>query len=326
MQLPVAPGEKYGLIALDAATDLDEPLDLGAGFFAIPRGAVQLPDYWKEWIGSIQADAIEHAGLVLLAKRTSEHPGVIDEDNIFVGRRVDNLLWGVLAVDNLRTEGEGMKLTGANIDGKIDVRQQARTLLVIHPRGLITKRISQEHLKDAAVLAFNLGKFLALPGMRRLKLAVRTFMSTFSESDLGQRIHQFVRVVSDGITHSWGNDEFKTKSTLLVKESDAETCRELYVMRSNAEHFNLPDAGLHPVPTRGSLVRGYRRAHEAEALARHCIARLIRRSQLWPEFDDDRIDAFWSKPFEERKVLWGEQLDLSAAMADFDPASVPDEG
>jgi hypothetical protein len=125
--------------------------------------------------------------------------------------------------------------------------------------------------------------------------------------------------------HSWGNDEFKTKSTLLVKDSDAETCRELYVLRSNAEHFNLPDSGLHPLPTRGSLVRGYRRAHEAEALARHCIARIVRRSQLWAEFDDDRIDAFWSKPFEDRVALWGDQLDLSAAMAGFEPANVPAE-
>src|SRR5437870_2301348 len=209
MNLPVALGEKYGLIALDAATEVDEPLDLGAGFFAIPRGAVQLSDYWKEWIGSIQTDAIERAGLVLLAKRTSDHPDVIDGDNIIVGRRVDNLLWGLLAVDNLRTEGEGTRLTGANVDGKIDVRQQARTLMVIHPRGLMTKRISQEHLKDAAVLAYNLGNLLARPGMRRVKLALGTFMKAFSENDLGQRIHQFVRVVSDGITHSWGNDEFK---------------------------------------------------------------------------------------------------------------------
>ena len=124
MNLPVALGEKYGLIALDAATEVDEPLDLGAGFFAIPRGAVQLSDYWKEWIGSIQTDAIERAGLVLLAKRTSDHPDVIDGDNIIVGRRVDNLLWGLLAVDNLRTEGEGTRLTGANVDGKIDVRRR----------------------------------------------------------------------------------------------------------------------------------------------------------------------------------------------------------
>jgi hypothetical protein len=48
MTLPIARGEKYALIALDAGTELREAVDLGDGCVALPGGAFELPPHWKE--------------------------------------------------------------------------------------------------------------------------------------------------------------------------------------------------------------------------------------------------------------------------------------
>src|SRR5690242_8356736 len=57
--LPVGSGEKYALIALNAATDIQSALDHGGGFSALPRGSIVLPEHWKQWLGSTRSERIE---------------------------------------------------------------------------------------------------------------------------------------------------------------------------------------------------------------------------------------------------------------------------
>jgi hypothetical protein len=61
MTLPIARGEKYALIALDAGTELRDALDLGDGCVALPGGAFELPPHWKEWLGTIKSEAVQRA-------------------------------------------------------------------------------------------------------------------------------------------------------------------------------------------------------------------------------------------------------------------------
>jgi hypothetical protein len=94
MKLPVNPGEKFALIALNAATTITEPLDLGDGLHALPEASVEVPDRWRGWIGSIKADIIERAGLFILAKRQAKEPDVRDGDDDALRHQVNNLYWG----------------------------------------------------------------------------------------------------------------------------------------------------------------------------------------------------------------------------------------
>jgi hypothetical protein len=329
MNLPVPPNHKYGLIALDGAAAFEQPIDLGNGYFALARRLVELPAHWKEWLGTVRTDRIERAGLVLLATVPTERPEDIDADNDLAGRRVDNLFWGLLAAGHLRFEGEGTRLTGAHGAGGIDVRQESGTMLVVRLRGINTSHVSEADCRRAALLAEQVTTLLGSPGMLRLKLALRTFMVGFSEYDLGERIHQFVRAMADGIANSWRNDEFRRKSALFVgdRDDDLETCRELYMMRSNAEHFNEPDERIEPrLPVREGLLRGYRRALQSEFLARYCFTRVLERPSLWQYFvSKDRLDDFWNLDPTVRAELWGPPMDLAAALSPFDPSVVPDE-
>ncbi len=192
---------------------------------------------------------------------------------------------------------------------------------------MLTERITADHLRRAAGLAANLKDLFTDRRMLRMRLAVNTFLLAFSEDGLPGRIHQFVRAV-DGLTRVTrrGRTRFKERCELFVGREQAEVCYELYVIRSNVEHFQDPSAELPDLDGREDIVRGYRRAHEAEALARYCLAHLIEDRRLWAHFADDQIDLFWAKPADERERVWGARLDLAAAVALFNPAYVPNEG
>jgi hypothetical protein len=328
MNLPVAPGEKYTLIALDSATTIKQPVDLHDDFFALPHGSVTVPDYWKEWIGSIDARQVESAGLVILAKAPARAPDVLDDETQVLEHRVGALYWALLDVGHLRFEGTGAQLSGANVGGKLEVKRHGPTQVIQRMPGMWTLPVTEDHLRRATALAVSLLELFRRPGMRRLKRAVSTFMNGFEHHDVGDRVHQFVRVVGDGFTRESGREQFRTNARLFVStEQAAEACSQLYRMRNNAEHFNEPDTNVEPpLSPRESFVRAMKRAHEVEAVARYCLSRFLERRQLWSYWDSDEgVSAFWGLAQEQRRALWGAPLVLEEAVAGFDPQLVRDE-
>ena len=326
MSLPVAPGEKYALIALNAATEIREPVDLGDGQLALPRGAFELPTHWKEWLGTLKAKAVERASLKLLVRAPSERPAVLDAENEQLQQRIGSLYWGLLAAGKVRVSGAGIQLTGSHGGEGIDVRQVGDLDPVISMDGVLAKRVTEAHLRRAAMLAKGLAHLFEDARMLRMRMAVNTFLRAASAPQLRDRIHQHVRVV-DGLTRViWGGrTKFKERCRTFVPPDQTDACWEMYVIRCNVEHFQDPSQDLPPLPRREDLLRGYRRAHEAEALARDCMARLLLNESLWQHFADDQINAFWARPEPERAAIWGKTFDLAAAMALFRPDHIPGE-
>ena len=317
------------MIAVDGSSEIKEVIDLKDGFFALPGGGFKLPAHWREWIGTIESEQIENrTGLLLLAKCASDRPDVLDAENQRLQRRSQWLYWGLLASGRHWVEGAAIQLTGAYAGNEVSVRQKGRMLPVLTLRAMQPSRVQEHDLRRAASLARKLGELLARPGVRRAQRALRTFWAGLGETDLGERIHQFVRVVSDGFAKARGRADFQVRSAAFVGTDANETLRQLYLMRNNAEHFNEPDLGLEPVlPVRESLERAYKRALQAEALARHCVARFVENPDLWQHFaNEDKVDALWTHPQEELARLWGAPLDLDAAVAAFRPEGVQDEG
>lgn len=326
MTLPIALGDKYALIVLDAGTEIREQVDLGNGLLALPRGAFELPPHWKEWLGTIRTESVERAHLKLIATAPSASPAVLDAENQHLQRRVSNLYWGLLAAGRVSVSGSGTQLTGSHREDGIDVRQVGNLDPIISVYGVLADRVTEDHLRRAAALADGLAHLFADPRMLRMRIAVNTFLRAASVPQLADRIHQYVRVV-DGLTRVTrrGRDRFKERCRTFVAPGSVDACYEMYVIRSNVEHFQDPSQDLPSLARREDLLRGYRRAHEAEALARHCMAHLLSNERLWDHFADDRVDAFWAKPEVERAAIWGAPLDLGLALADFRAEHIPDE-
>lgn len=326
MKLPVAPGEKYGLIALNCHTDIESVVNLGNGLWVAPKGALELASHWKEWLGSIRTRSLLEADVLLLATGATEQPEVLDGDNQELLRRVDALYWGLLGATPLHISGQGMRITGANVTGSIEVRSASQLNMTFNMRGLPNGSVTREVAVHASKLAVNLTELLATPGVRRLKMAVSTFMKAFWERDNSEAIHQFIRAV-DGVTRAWNKDQFRDRCATFVEGAGLPICRELYIMRSNAEHFREPDVLLPAVPATKAYMRSWRRPAEAQMLARHCMTRLVERKALWTELTDSKGESFWNLESDERERLWGPRMDLGAEMADsFDEQLIPTPG
>ncbi|BDG08212.1 hypothetical protein [Anaeromyxobacter paludicola] len=324
MKLPLERGAKYGLIGLNATTNVKAPLDLGNGFLAVPGNALDLPDYWRKWLGTLRTDEIQEASLLLVAVGASERPKVLDRENETLTSRVDALFSGLLIAARPSFEGTGSRISGANVDGTIDVRSLGETVRVVRPDGFGWAHIHEGELRRAAELALRIEAFHTQPPTNRFLLSrtLATFFKALTERVLDERIHQFVRAV-DGIIRSSGNREFRDRCRTLMT-GDTDVCRELYLIRNATEHFRHWSADLEPqLPPREDLHRLFRRAHESEALARYAVTRVLDRPDLWGTLADDQVTAFWNKPEDERIAKWGERLDLAAAMEGFNTCFLP---
>src|SRR5712692_850194 len=127
VNLPLNDGEKYALIAVDGSSEINQVIDLGEGFFALPGGGFRLPEHWREWVGSVEAEQIEgRTGLLLLAKRASDRPRVINDENEHLQKRSQWLYWGLLASGRFWIDGAATQLTGAYAEGQVSVQQKGR--------------------------------------------------------------------------------------------------------------------------------------------------------------------------------------------------------
>jgi hypothetical protein len=87
----------------------------------------------------------------------------------------------------------------------------------------------------------------------------------------------------------------------------------MYDIRSYVEHLHPPLDALTDVPGADRLEVGRRRTRQGEVLARCAFMHVLESPVLVEMFrSEDRIDAFWRLPDDERARLWGERLDLEA--------------
>jgi hypothetical protein len=74
--------EKYALITLEVRVDEGIPLrEFAPGYWAWSDAPIALPGHWREWLGTIQSEAIERGDLVLLCKIAFKTPTVLDTEN-----------------------------------------------------------------------------------------------------------------------------------------------------------------------------------------------------------------------------------------------------
>ena len=62
-----------------------------------------------------------------------------------------------------------------------------------------------------------------------------------------------------------------------------------------------------------------------EHIARTALARIIGKPDLWQHFaNTELLASFWKRAPNERQQIWGEPVDPTVALADFDPQYIHD--
>jgi hypothetical protein len=322
------PSHKYALIALATTVDdsLPQQMDLGNGLYVTRDLALTVPTHWKDWLGTLTWDELHAARLFLWAVMPSRTIDILDAENSTLQNRVFMLYYGLmLAAPRIATTGRGFVLTGARRT-EVDVRQHGWTPALLLNRGLMWDPVRPSELEEADTIGNAMRAIQDNTDFRRLRAAVKSFYAGLQADDPADRIHEFVRTIEGCILPARSRTEaqFVNRSELFVGPREHNWAHALFSVRSAVEHLNDRLESIALPVKRDAILRVLSLAHDAQAVARHCLQRVFSDASLLEHFrDDQRLRAFWELRQQDRRQLWGPPLYLAGIRAEFDAELVP---
>lgn len=316
----IAPGEKFSCFAFSrcsAADDLPEELVLGPGVVARRDLGIAVGEHWPAWLGSLTMNELKAIGLTFFATAASSRPEVLDAENQALTRALDYIWYGLL-LQGVPSHMEGFTMTGAYVDGEIQVR------LFGHIRDYEPTYDMPEFVPDVAALqrAAALGEQLRridvpkAPDWGRLRRGLRSLFRGLREKDGGERLHAFVRALEALLKPDIGNtrNQFAHRAQTFARASaeTRETLLQIFDIRSHVEHVHLAiDALSGSEPDRIALAN--RRTRQVDALVRSALTRVLETDVLLDVFrTDPTIDQFWAMTDAQRVAMWGPRVDITA--------------
>lgn len=322
-------GEKYALIAMDVHSTPGIRVELpGVDVQILSDLGVQMPDHWREWLGTMRAEEMEGCNLFILAKSDHSPPGVLDGENDELMRKVWNTYIGLLVELPFAPAHAPIRLSGGMDRDEVDIRQQADIDIPI--RGLVSghPRIEATHLRSALTMGQALSSLrdpLRTGRSWRLIRTLTIFVDACTTSMMLDRIHQFCRCIEGLILPAEGRTkrDFKVRTELFVGPSHHDLIGEIYDVRSAVEHLH-DDKYLHGFD-RARMLRLVEHEAILASLCRACLRRILSNPSILPHFaNESALGAFWALSHQERQGIWGSPVDPRQALAGFQPAYVSD--
>jgi hypothetical protein len=310
-ELPI--GYKFSCFALESV-GLDVrhhgPMDLGDGLWVVFEPPFQLDGAWREWLGSIEADRLRQCNVALLAISPSDRPQVLDDENFRLRVRAHSLFYALFMVEIFRHEG-GIILDGANVDGRVEVRQIARLEEHFAPSNFYPEPLRGAHFWRMARVAEGIRAIYSPEApSSRLQRGFHAWIRGVQERYGDERLHQFVRAIEAVISPSEGKGKrhFKYRCQLFVGESaqNEGMLADIVSMRGSAEHLNALVAALEQHPKENRAILAQQRLCQAQLLANFIYECILSDAALRGLFaEDDKIEAFWQKKRAEQIIEWG---------------------
>ena len=169
-------------------------MELAPGLWFAQRLPFALEPHWREWIGTVRADQLTKAQLILIAKSPSNAPDDLDGDNERPMNLISRFYQGVQLAVPIWVEGEVVRLTGANRGGHVDVRQISS---ITRPSLTHYGQIDLSGTSDLRIAAELVPILNEFPKEKYLRLCrvLNAYFSGIVENDLRERLHQFCRCV-----------------------------------------------------------------------------------------------------------------------------------
>jgi hypothetical protein len=181
-------------------------------------------------------------------------------------------------------------------------------------------------------LAAQLGSRTEVLGTSRLKgghwrlfRTLGIYRETRTVRDILDRLHQYARCIDGLILPDTGKakQQFKSRTELFIGPRHHELMGDIYDVRSAVEHLheNRYLEGFDR-EIRLDLVK---KEAIVEHIARTALAQIIGNPDLWSHFaNTESLASFWKLAANERQQIWGEPIDPTVALADFDPQYIHD--
>lgn len=306
-------GHKFACVACNGRHEIEGDIRLASGLWVLTHAPFGIGEHWTRWLGTLKADELEKASLLIFVGAPSIAPGVIDDENSALQDRVDRLYYA-LRLLGMYAYGDALTLNGANDEGRLSVRSIGRHEDVWQ-QGTRSVRVTRQLANRAEVIAAGMEGVSTTAGYGRVTRGFAAWQRGVRDDRLSFRLHQFVRSL-DGLLKTppgQGRAAFVERGQTLIGASDesADLLDELYRLRSGSEHLHEWDYGLDQVSEKDREARGHLRTFQAELIASAAYARLLETPDLQSRLrTDPDIDAFWDLGAEERASIWGAHLDL----------------
>jgi hypothetical protein len=326
----LADGEKYALIGL--SVKIEQPIsfrEMEPGLWAWTDQKLDVPDHWREWIGSIRTEEIEGCNLALLGKMRSSTPQILDGENELLQRRVWGFYIALFLASTFTPSHRPIFLTGAHHDGEIDVRQESALEtpslnLFRHYPPILLREIER-----AASLARLYEQLVTSPpagGAWRIFRALSVYVDARTTTDPLDRLHQYCRCIDGLILSEPGSGlrQFKSRTELFIGPRDHDLIGQLYAIRSDIEHLN--EHKYLEVFDRARMLDLVQKEAIAEHVARNALAHIIGSPSLWPHFGNTAsLAPFWQLAPADRQQLWGPpSIRTADALVGYEPNYITD--
>ncbi len=318
---------KFTLLALhNVRADVEAGISLQDGTRILNTFPFALEDHWQEWIGTVQLKRLQGCNLFLLRIATEGWAqGQLQITGDQVSGQLHHDLGSIFAM--LRTLGsleyeDAFTLSGYVETGKVTCRQFAQTERFNITRGCLPWTVREADLRTAVELSKAYRQFqeeTPAGQTRRFGRGCYSLKVGFERYYASDRLHAFVRALEALILPETGKTEkqFVTRCALLAGPKTAqnaiqEALREAHRMRCDVEHVHEWDRSLQSYPVAEREHMAYWRTRQMEGLASAAYVKVLLDPRLAEHFyDDGNLAAFWQKPEDEIRAVFGNVCDIS---------------
>lgn len=320
--LALSLGQKFAMLMIENvyAEVPEQDHQLSDGTWVLNRVPVEIETHWVKWIGTLRADKMTRANLVLLRALTSKNPTLAgDEEQISLTEHLVKL-FSMLQLDDVPEYAEAEIAGGAVLEDGTNIRHMGKLPEFRHTKGYVRSRVDIARLE----MAVKLGEALQqIEGMLPSNKFVRFMRGLNVLKDglhqiIGQeRIHQFVRSLEALILPEVGSTKkqfgHRCQTFAQASAQSKTILEEAFDMRSDTEHLQDWNRALQAHPTTDREDIALQRTRQMERLATSAYSRILGEKSLWAHFEDDLAQqAFWKLPEVSRNTAWGKRLDLAA--------------
>ena len=326
----IQPNEKFSaivLVELDSGINLPKVYKVNNNLFICTRPPFGMSEFWKLTIGTLETEDIEKARLFIIAKSISQRPDVLDRENKKLLEQANKFFLGLILSGTVRCGRPPVSLTGSNLDGEIDIRQIGK---IEHPKVLVGCPLDDfniDRIEQAAKLTMAMSRFFKSKDFRRIRRTINYFFDGIMSSRVYDRLHHFVRVIEGFIYPEIGKTrkQFISRTELFIGPNYHGLMGKLYDIRSRVEHVHSPFDVIDGKTKKEKNINLLKKAYLSESIARYCIINFCTNLKLWNCFiDETSIELFWKKSFQERRKIWGNEIDINNIIQRYKPENLKD--
>jgi hypothetical protein len=322
-------GEKYAVIALRVKLDDAVPLQkMTPHHWAFADTRFDMPAHWREWLGTVRTEEIEHSNLFLLSKMRSQAPQIVDGETIEVKRHAGQFYAGLLLASPFVPAHKPVMLAGYCQNGEINVRSQDNYEPAIPSMVRHYPSLTLGEVQLAAKIGSQIAAVATTPlngGHWRLFRILHLYLEARTIRDNMDRLHQYCRCIDGLLVSKQGEarKQFKSRTELFIGPRHHTLMGETYDVRSDVEH--LHENKHLEVFERAARLELVKKLEMMEYIVRSALVRILLDPKLWPHFGNTpALQAFWALDEQARRTLWGATINPMEVLAAFDPRYISD--